>query len=140
MEDPLAECVGLRLGSAFRRVDRLFNRSYAGLGITHAHAQVFLCVFRAGEVKAREVGTRTGFDQSTVSRLLKELFRRKLVRRRKDESDRRATVLSPGARAGAFAEQLLHQQERVNARLRRDLSPEDLAALFRTASVLDQLP
>jgi DNA-binding MarR family transcriptional regulator len=140
MDDPIRDCLGFRLGAAFRRVDRFFNRAYARLGITHAHAQVLLCVVRAGELRPREIAAATGFDPSTVSRLVKELCRRKLLRRRGDESDRRGTLLSPAARTAAFAERLLHQQDRVNARLQRELRREDLEALFRTADSLGRLP
>lgn len=140
MEDPIRQCVGFRLGSAYRRVDRLFNRAYAELRITHAHAQVLLCVLRAGELRAGDFAARTGFERSTVSRLVKELCRRKLVRRRPDEDDARASVLSPGASAKKLAEQLLRHQESVNARLRREIPDGDLEALLRTATALDRLP
>ena len=42
MEDPIRECVGFRLAAAHRRLDRLFNRTYERIGLSHAHGQVLI--------------------------------------------------------------------------------------------------
>ena len=135
-----SECLGLRLGSAFRRVDRIFNRAYAHLQISHAHAQILQCLLHEGEMRIRDVSRFTGLEASTVSRLAKELGRRRLIRRRQDPHDARARLLSPGARAKALKTELNLLQRDVNARLVRDLPREDFEGLLRAAEALDRLP
>lgn len=133
-------CLGFRMGSAYRRVDRLFNRAFAGIGLTHAHAQVLACLLQDGEMRPKDVAARTGFDQSVVSRLSRELGRRRLLRRRRDPDDGRAMLLRPAARAEVLREPLVRLVERVNGRLRRDLAEADLEAFERVTAVMGRLP
>ncbi len=140
MEDPLRQCVGFRLGAVYRRVDRIFNRAYEELGVSHAHAQILLCLQGQGELRAADLATRTGLDSSTVSRLVKELCRRKLVKRRPAPADGRSQLLSTATRTERFCQRLLEHHRRINARLRREMSDADLEALFRMADLLDRLP
>ena len=140
MDDLLRECLGFRLGAAYRRVDRLFNRAFARIGLTHAHGYVLTCLLQAGELRARDFARLTGFEQSTVSRLLKELARRKLVRRRRDPDDGRSHLLSPGARAEALRGDIEHLLRRTDERLRRELARDDAEGLLRAAEVMERLP
>jgi DNA-binding MarR family transcriptional regulator len=140
VDDVLRECLGFRLGSAYRRVDRLFNRAFARIGLTHAHGYILTCLLQAGELRARDIAKLTGFEQSTVSRLLKELVRRKLVRRRRDPDDRRSHLLSAGARAKALKDDIEHLLRRVDERLRRELPQADVLSILRAAEVMERLP
>jgi DNA-binding MarR family transcriptional regulator len=140
VDDLLRECLGFRLGSAYRRVDRLFNRAFARIGLTHAHGHVLTCLLRAGELRAKDIAKLTGFEQSTVSRLLKELARRKLVRRRRDPDDGRSHLLSAGARAQALSDDIEHLLRRADERLRRELPRADVDGLLRAADIMDRLP
>jgi len=136
----LRECLGFRLGSAYRRVDRLFNRAFARIGLTHAHGHVLTCLLQAGELRARDIARLTGFEQSTVSRLVKELARRKLVRRRRDPDDGRSHLLSAGARAKALSGDIERLLRRAEQRLRRELPQADVDGLLRAAEVMERLP
>ena len=140
VNDPTRDCLGLRLGAAHRRVDRLFNHAYARLGLANAHGQVLVCLLAEGEMRIADIAHRTGFDHSTVSRLVKELARRKLVRRRRHPVDGRAHLLRPGARAEALRADIERLQQRLNAQLRRELTESDLEGFFQTIAVMDRLP
>jgi DNA-binding MarR family transcriptional regulator len=140
VEDPLRDCLGFRLGSAHRRVDRLFNHALAQMGIANAHAQVLLCLLAEGELRMVDIARRTGFDHSTVSRLVKELSRRKLVRRRPHPDDGRAQLLRPGVRGEALRDEIGRLQRRLNDQLRRNLTEADLQGFFNAADIMDRLP
>jgi DNA-binding MarR family transcriptional regulator len=140
VDDLLRECLGFRLGSAYRRVDRLFNRAFRRIGLTHAHGYVLTCLLQAGELRARDVARLTGFEQSTISRLVRELARRKLVRRRRDPDDGRSRLLSAGARAEALRDDIEHLLRRADERVRRELPQADVDGLLRAAEVMERLP
>lgn len=140
MDDVLRECLGFRMGAAYRRVDRLYNRAFARIGLTHAHGHILTCVLAEQEVRARDIARITGFEQSTVSRLLKELARRKLVRRRRDPDDRRSHLLSAGVRAKALQDDIEHLLRRADERLRRELPRADVEGLLRATEIMDRLP
>jgi len=136
--------IGLRIAAAHRRADRLFNKAYRHLGFGNAHAQILHALLEFGEMRVIDVAHRTGLDPSTVGRLVKELGRKKLVKRRVDPSDGRARILSAGARAHDLRAELEMLRDGVNRRLRGllagpdpdDRAPSDLAdALDRLADL-----
>jgi DNA-binding MarR family transcriptional regulator len=128
------------MGSAYRRIDRMFNRAFRSVGLAHAQGQVLACLLQYGEMRPRDVAAKTGFDHSVVSRLVQELGRRKLVRRRRDPDDGRSMLLRPSRRAEALREPIRHVLERVNGRLRRDLALADLEGFERVTDVMARLP
>jgi len=140
MEDLLRECLGFRVGSAWRRLDRHFNRAFLKLGLTHAHGYVLACLLPEGELRVGEIARRTGFESSTVSRLVKELARRKLVRRRKDPEDGRSHLLRAAERARTLQPEIERVLRLADGRVRRELTEDDLAGLLHATEVMDRLP
>lgn len=136
----IRNCLGFRVSAAYRRVDRLFNRAFKRLDLAHAHAQILICLLSEGELRITAVARRTGFEQSTVSRLVKALVQRRLVRRRRDPSDSRALLLRPAARGEALREEIDLIQRRLNARLRSELTEADLEGFHHTTDVMARLP
>ena len=132
MEDPIRECVGFRLAAAHRRLDRLFNRTYESIGLSHAYGQILLCVFERGSARMTEISADTGLSQSTVSRLAKELSRHRYLRRAPDPHDARAQLLSPSKRALTLKTELYRLQARINSRVRGDLTEADFGRLLES--------
>jgi DNA-binding MarR family transcriptional regulator len=137
---PDLDCPAFRLSAAFRRVDRHFNRALAGTGLTNAHAQILICLLAEGELRVADIAHLTGFDHSTVSRLVKELTRRKLVRRRAHPDDARARLLRPAARAEAWRAELARAQRRFLEMLRRSATETDLGGFRHVTEALERLP
>lgn len=140
MNDRAHDCLGLQVGSAFRRIDRLFNRGFAEVGLAHAHAQVLLSLLREGETRMTTIARQTGFEQSTVSRLTRELARKRLVLKRKDPEDARSRILRPSMKARRLQARLERIEQRLNDRLRRELSADDLRGLLNATEVMGRLP
>jgi len=137
---PERDRVGLRLAAAHRRVDRLLNRALQPTGIGAAHAQILLCVLEADELRVAQVADRTGFEASTVSRLVAELGRRKLIRRRRDPDDGRALLVSPAKRGRALRVEIELVLRRAHDRAFGGVTEADLEGFVRTIETLDRLP
>jgi DNA-binding MarR family transcriptional regulator len=140
VEERLRECLGLRTGAAYRRLDRYYNRGFEKVGLTHAHAQALLCLLKGGEQRMTAIAQTTGFEQSTVSRLMQELTNRRFVLRRPDPADGRAQLLRAGAKARALKAELERIQRRLNDRLRREIDSDDLHGFFGVTEVFNRLP
>jgi len=140
VQDLVKGCLGFRLGSAWRRVDRLFNRAFARIGLSHAHGHVLACVLAEGDLRLVDIAHRTGFEPSTVSRLVKELARRKLVRRTPDPTDGRAQLVSPAKRGEALRGEIAGLVQRAEERLRRELTGTDLDGFLHFTEAVDRLP
>ncbi len=129
VEDPLRDCMGFRLGAAWRRLDRLFNRAYAVLDLSHAHAQVLLCVLERGEIRMAEIVPLTGLTQPTISRLAADLSKHRYLRRTRDPLDGRAQLLNGSARAKRIEPELRRLQGLLDTTLRRGFTEEEFAEL-----------
>jgi DNA-binding MarR family transcriptional regulator len=140
VEELLRECLGFRIGAACRRVDRLFNRTLRKTGLSHAHAYVLACLLARGELRARDLARQTGFETSTVSRLLLHLSRRKFARRRPHPEDRRAVLYRASPRGEALRAEIERLARHADERLRRDVTQADLAGALRVIEIMDRLP
>jgi DNA-binding MarR family transcriptional regulator len=140
VEDLLSECLGFRLGAAYRRVDRLFNRTLRKTGLSHAHAHLLACILARGEARARDLAQQTGLESSTVSRLLLDLSRRKFVRRRPDPEDRRAVLFRPSPRGEALRTEIERLARHADERLRRDVTAADLMGMLHAIEIMERLP
>lgn len=138
--DLIRDCLGFQIGAAQRRVDRLFSRAFRPLGISYAHGQILMCLLQDGPMRLVDVAKSTGFEQSTVSRLVKELNRRKLVRSRKHKEDGRARMLEAATRGEALRGPIEQIHIRLNATLKRELGDNDLEGFAQTAAVMARLP
>ena len=85
--------IGMLLYRAHRLARAHANDAARPAGIELQHAGV-LSTVRAGGVRSqREVGAALGVDKSTLVRIVDDLERRNLLRRRRSPSDRRAYEL-----------------------------------------------
>jgi len=135
--DPAPDgCLGLRVGSLWRRIDREFDRAFRAYELSHAHAQLLLRLLEEGPLRVHELAKRTGFESSTVSRLLKRLVDGQFVLVRPDAEDRRMRLVRPAARARHLAQALVDARDRINRRLQRDLATSDLATFWRVLEAL----
>jgi len=137
VQNPIDDCVGFRVAAAHRRLDRVFNREYEGIGLSHTHAQILVCLFERGPSRMTDIAALTGLSHSTVSRLTKELSRHRYLRRKPDPTDGRAQLLSAGNRAVGLKDELYRIHALVNARVRREIADADIAHLFEILSLIE---
>jgi len=138
--DDLQRGLGFRLGAAWRRVDRLYGRALEPLGLPHAHGAVLAAVLAEPGLHAADLAQRTGFEASTVSRLVCELCRRKFLRREADPEDGRARLVFAGKRGEDLRDDLVAAIRRADDRLRGELGDAAADAIIRAADALERLP
>jgi len=88
----------------------------------------------------RDLAQATGFESSTVSRLVRDLARRKYVRHRPHPEDRRSNLYRAAARGEALGAEIGRLVRHADERLRREPTQADLAAMFRVLEIMDRLP
>jgi len=140
VEELLRECLGFRLGGAYRRADRHFNRALKPTGLSSAHVLVLACLLAKGEQRAIDLARLTGFESSTVSRLVRDLARRKYVRHRPNPDDARSRLYRPSTRGESLRAEIERIVRRADERLRRDMTEADVTGLLHAIEVMDRLP
>jgi len=97
----LIESLGYRISLVSRMIERVFESKLAELGITRGMWAILLAVEQEGYSKPSDIAEFVGIDRTAVSRLLRSLEERGLIRRASAVRDGRArsvTVTRRGIR------------------------------------------
>ena len=128
-----------RLSVVSARAHRLFARAYAEqVGLTMAEWQVLAVLARSCDLSAMAVARQAAMDKVKVSRAVRSLLERRLLRRAEDRRDRRVrrlAITAIGRRAQAGVTPLAHALE---SEMLGPLSPEDRDRLRMALSRLDR--
>lgn len=125
--------LGFLLVRIAEAVDRLFLAALADLGLKPRHLRLLVLVDRTPGLSQRELARQLGVDAGNLIALLDALEGEGLLRRARDDADRRqrrVTLTDEGRERLAAA---IRATERVEARVFADLSADELAAFYETA-------
>ena len=135
----LEEFLPHRLSVVSARAHRLFARAYAEqVGLTMAEWQVLAVLARSCDLSATAVARQAAMDKVKVSRAVRSLLERRLVRRAEDRRDRRVrrlAITALGRRTQAAMMPLVHALE---SEMLGPLSAEDRDRLGAVLSRLDR--
>jgi DNA-binding MarR family transcriptional regulator len=135
----LEEFLPHRLSVVSARAHRLFSRAYADqAGLSIAEWQVLSVLARAGDLSATDVARQAAMDKVKVSRAVRTLMERRLLRRAEDRRDRRVrrlAITATGRRTQAGTMPLAHALE---SEMLGPLSAEDRRTLRAVLSRLDR--
>jgi DNA-binding MarR family transcriptional regulator len=135
----LEEFLPHRLSVVSARARRLFARAYAErAGLSVAEWQVLSVLARSGDLSATDVARQAAMDKVKVSRAVRSLLERRLLRRAEDRRDRRVRrlAITPlGRRTQAGVMPLAHALE---SEMLGPLSAEDRERLRAALSRLDR--
>jgi DNA-binding MarR family transcriptional regulator len=128
-----------RLSVVSARVHRLFARAYAEqAGLSMAEWRVLSVLCRSGDLSATVVARQAAMDKVKVSRAVRSLLERRLLRRAEDRRDRRVrrlAITALGRRTQAGMMPLVHALE---SEMLGPLSAEDRDRLGAVLSRLDR--
>ena len=128
-----------RLSVVSARAHRLFARAYADrAGLSVPEWQVLSVLARSGDLCATDVARQAAMDKVKVSRAVRSLIERRLVRRAEDRRDRRVrrlAITALGRRVQAGTMPLVHALE---SEMLGPLSAEDRERLRAVLSRLDR--
>ncbi|HOP05720.1 MAG TPA: MarR family transcriptional regulator [candidate division Zixibacteria bacterium] len=147
--DPFFESCGMRVLTALRRIIRAVDlhsrRLYAEHQVTTPQMICLYSLVRAGRTTQSKLAAEVNLSMSTINGIIDRLETRKLVKRRRDNSDRRRVwleVTESGRKLAESAPILL--QDRLSNALRRlpvleqaaiALSLERVVALIRAEGI-----
>lgn len=135
----LEEFLPHRLSVVSARAHRLLARAYADqAGLSIPEWQVLSVLARSGDLCATDVGRQAVMDKVKVSRAVRSLIERRLLRRAEDRRDRRVrrlAITALGRKAQAGVTPLAHALE---SEMLGPLSTEDRDRLRAALSRLDR--
>ena len=132
----LRDGLGYRVSRLARVMERHFEGRLAGLGITRLMWCVLPTVGLEGITRPSEIADHIGVDRTALSRVLRELEAKGLVRRSRDDSDGRSTQVALTEPGRACLERALPQSMGTTNHFSGKLSEKE-AEVFR--SLVDKL-
>jgi MarR family transcriptional regulator for hemolysin len=133
---PTAPPIGLNLARTARVVGQAFDRALSEAGGSAATWQVLLLVRSGQWGQQSEMAAAMGVTSATLTHHLNSLERQGLVRRWREDSNRRVQRVELTEDGVARFDRMREVAMRHDARLRAVLSEDELAAL---AGLLDRL-
>jgi MarR family transcriptional regulator for hemolysin len=133
---PATPPIGLNLARTARVVGQAFDRALAEAGGSAATWQVLLLVRSGQWGQQSELAAAMGVTSATLTHHLNSLERQGLVRRWREESNRRVQRVELTEEGVARFDQMREVAMRHDGRLRAALSDDELAAL---GGLLDRL-
>ncbi|MFE0754304.1 MarR family winged helix-turn-helix transcriptional regulator [Inquilinus sp. NPDC058860] len=122
-------CLCQRIQRAGRIIGRRFDEAFRSLGINNWQFSVLVALRHLRSPTMGELAEALGMDRTTLTKNLKPLSRRELLRVSTDEHDaraRRITLTEAGEDILANAGEGWHRAQRA---VTRDIPPEELAQL-----------
>jgi DNA-binding MarR family transcriptional regulator len=111
-------------------------QSYVPHGLNQTQWRVMAVLSGVGDMPAREIARKTVMDKTTISRAIKDLISRKLVRRKASQHDGRTSPLALTAKGLELVGKIEPAVLAYEAKLDALLSLEDRRTLDRIVDIL----
>ena len=128
-----------RLRAVISRLARVLNDTSTGEGLTPTQYSVLALVRVRGPLGLAELTDLEGLNPTMVSRVVKVLDERELIRRMPDPDDLRASRLAVTPEGERVHDRVRAQRTRVLSDCLRALPPETAAALLAAVPGLEAL-
>ena len=123
-------------GQVARRAQRLVGEELAREGVRRQHFTVLASLAEQGPASQAELGRRLWIDRSDLHAIVTELDRDGLVRRGRDERDRRRNVVALTPRGGRLLDRLGRRVDAAQDELLEPLSAAERDELRRLLAKL----
>lgn len=129
--DPLTSA-GYQVRAAHRAYDRLLQRHIRKHKITNGFWYVLRALWRREDMSQRELADEVNLMESSTVLLLDSMQRAGLVRRKRDDVDRRRIKIHLTPKARRLEEKLLPYAKAINDVATQGIPPADLDVFLRT--------
>lgn len=110
-------------------ISQSLAREYAAFNITRTQWRVLAVLGSVGHMTAQEISNKTMMDKTTLSRAIKNLVERKLVKRQAQQNDGRVSSLCLTLAGQKLFKKIVPIANRADSNLRAKLSQSELAIL-----------
>lgn len=134
------ERLSFLLKQAFALMDEATERELAQLSVNGREFAVLTLVDAEGAASQQRLAARIGVDRTTMVALIDALEEKRLVRRRRDPSDRRAYIVEATPAGRKTLQEALKAVKLAEQQALASLTATESAALKRTLQRLAQAP
>ena len=123
-------CLYFNSNALVRRINQIWEQSYAITGLSPAHAYTLRLIAQQGGLSQQQIAQQLQLEKSTVTRFVSSLLTKKLVIR-KTGSDQREKLLEATKKGAQLAKQLDDIGQQLYQRLLDTLGSEDMTQLVK---------
>ena len=138
-EFKLENAVGYAVNLAALRLKVELHRAFRaeGFNLTPEHWAVLNCLWENEGATQTEIAERIAKDKTNLTRILDVMERNGLIRRDKNETDRRSYRISLTQKAWDMKDGLIAVAERVSAASTRSMSARDKREIIRLMNIIN---
>ena len=138
-EFKLENAVGYVVNLAALRLKAELHRAFKaeGFNLTPEHWAVLNCLWENEGATQTEIAERIAKDKTNLTRILDVMERNGLIRRDKNETDRRSYRISLTQKAWDMKDGLIAVAERVSAASTRSMSAGDKREIIRLMNIIN---
>ena len=122
---------GYLVRDAHRAFQRLLERRLAAYGVTRGQWYFLRVLWIADGLSQRELSARVGMMEPTTAIALRSMERSQLIRRLRDDDDRRKVQVFLTAKAKRLRNELLTLARGITAEAEAGIGPRDIATFRR---------
>jgi DNA-binding MarR family transcriptional regulator len=129
-----------RFRTALRQFERLVGvqLKYCRCGVTFAQCLVLLDIDESGRLTMGQLASHLKLDHSTLTRTVDGLVKRKLVRRLRDDSDRRIVLIELTANGVSRCRDIHRDNDAYCGGVFKIIPPSERGAVIRNFEILVQ--
>ena len=110
-------------------ISQSLAREYAPFNITRTQWRILAVLGSVGDMTAQEISNKTMMDKTTLSRAIKNMVERKLVKRQAQQNDGRVSSLCLTSAGRKLFKKIVPIANQADTNLRAKLSQNELAML-----------
>ena len=120
---------GHLMGMLHRALRRKYDRQLKDFGLTPCQFEVLMILWEEEGILLSELGRRVSRDGPTITGVIDRMENKILVKRKRDNHDRRAVRVVLTSKSKGMKEQLSATKKRVLQKIARNLSSKEIASL-----------
>lgn len=140
MKYDVRKYICFNVGRVMRRVYEHYESRLSPFGLTTPQFMVFNALWAEDGITIGELGQRVALDGSTVTGILDRMEKNGYVERRPNAADRRSLNIHLTDKARAVGPQINKFADELDATIRKQFSPQDMAIFERVLRELGELP
>ncbi|MFA5078484.1 MAG: MarR family transcriptional regulator [Dehalococcoidia bacterium] len=138
MASGLDEYICFNIGRVMRRVYEHYDSRLSPFNLTTPQYMVFSALWVGDGITIGELGQRVALDGSTITGILDRMEKNGYVERRPNAEDRRSALVYLTQKAREVGPRIIGFADELNAAIRKDFPPQDMAVFERVLRELSR--
>ncbi|WP_138752662.1 MarR family winged helix-turn-helix transcriptional regulator [Paenibacillus sinopodophylli] len=134
----IKQSVGYIISNTGRRLNQRLQQLFQEYDVTPEQWSLLMCLDEQDAITHKDLAQRTDKDPANITRLVDQLERKALVKRKANPNDRRSQLLYITENGTICAQALAPIEEKYVQQMLTDITPDEINAFMRFMAKINQ--